>query len=266
MFPCRNINGLTASSHPSCGSRANTDGAAWLRYETSSGSDDPGAAAGWSIPSVSRYRIWNTPSWSTDSTSLIFAIHGYAKNTGIPATPQSPASEAQQRVVKRTLAAVASRTVAGAVANIGTRLDDAAPSPGLSLAGETVQFGGSGAAGPDDAWPPGGSESRGMEAGNLLGSSAFSYTLGAAEGDKKSDPMAPRWAVWGRGDFGSFSGRPDGISSYRGETRTGWLGIDASSGRWVAGLALSRGTSKTDYVLDGEEGRIQGNRISLFRR
>ena len=103
---------------------------------------------------------------------------------------------------------------------------------------------------------------------------AFSWTLGAAEEDKGLDPFALRWAVWGRGDFGSFEGRPDGISSYRGETRTGWLGVDAreaplfwrlrASGRWVAGLAVSRGTSKTDYTLEDETGRIETDLTALW--
>ncbi len=204
------------------------------------------------------------------------------------------ALEEQQQVVRRTLAEVASRTIAGAVANIGTRLGDAAPSPGMTIAGETVRFGAVADA-PDgracpDAWghafetvAPGCAPragSRGVHTGALLPASAFSWTLGAAPGNKdgdkedgnRLDPHAPRWAVWGRGDFGSFSGRPDDISSYSGETRTGWLGVDAREaprgsgrpGRWVAGLAVSRGTSKTDYVLDGEEGRIETALTALW--
>ena len=92
------------------------------------------------------------------------------------------------------------------------------------------------------------------------------------EDENRLDPDALRWAVWGRGDFGSFSGRPDDISSYSGETRTGWLGVDAREasrgsgrpGRWVAGLALSRGTSETDYTLDGEQGRIETGLTALW--
>ncbi len=242
-------------------------------HRTNSDSEDAGAAAGWSIGDGS---LWGG-SWSSSSNvSWKIAIHGYAKSTGTTATPRSPASEEQQRVVKRTLAAVASRSVAGALDHIGTRLGDAVPAAGLSLAGETVRFGGTGAAGPDGVWPPGGGESRGMEAGDLLGSSAFSLALGAApgnkEGDERLDSLAPRWAVWGRGDFGSFSGRPDAVSSYRGETRTGWLGVDAREaprgsdrpGRWVAGLAVSRGMSETDYTLDDEKGRIETDLTALW--
>ena len=208
------------------------------------------------------------------------------------------AFEEQQQVVRRTLAEVASRTVAGAVSNIGTRLGDAAP--GMTIAGEQVSFGASGtgdgaterwaAACPPDAHARSGgrafeavapgcaprARSRGADADALMRATAFSWTLGAAEEDKGLDPFALRWAVWGRGDFGSFEGRPDGISSYRGETRTGWLGVDAREaprgssggsgrpGRWVAGLALSRGTSKTDYTLEDETGRIETDLTALW--
>ena len=86
-----------------------------------------------------------------------------------------------------------------------------------------------------------------MEAGELLGSSAFSLALGAAEGEPGFDPAALRWGVWGRGDYGAFEGRAGAGARYKGDMRTGWLGADARAGRWVAGLAVSRGWSETDY-------------------
>ncbi|MYG81036.1 MAG: autotransporter domain-containing protein, partial [Gemmatimonadetes bacterium] len=206
------------------------------------------------------------------------------------------AFEEQQQVARRTLAAVASRAVAGALDNIGTRLGGAVPASGLTLAGETVPFGvspvlGTGATErwdatctPDarhDGFRNGGfaagasgcarARSRGVAADTVLPTSAFSLTLGAAEGDPGFDPSAPRWALWGRGDFGSFSGHPDAITRYRGETRTGWLGLDAREpersgrpGRWVAGLAISRGSSKTDYDLEGEKGRIETDLTAVW--
>ncbi len=197
------------------------------------------------------------------------------------------AFEEQQQVARRTLAAVASRAVAGALDNIGTRLGAAVPAPGLTLAGETVPFGVSGTVSGGTACSPDARErhgfatgasgcararSRGVAADTVLPTSAFSLTLGAAEGDPGFDPSAPRWALWGRGDFGSFSGRPDAITHYRGETRTGWLGLDAREpersggrpGRWVAGLAISRGSSKTDYDLEGEKGRIETDLTAVW--
>ena len=168
--------------------------------------------------------------------------------------------EAQQQVFADALASVAAQTMAGALDTIGARLGEAVPVTGLALVGRTVPFGGSGATGPDSAVRSGGAHSRGMDAGELLGSSAFSLALGAAEGEPGFDAGALRWGVWGKGDYGSFEGRAGAASHYRGETRTGWLGADARGGRWVAGVAVSRGTSETDY--DG--GRLETALMALW--
>ncbi|MDE0408400.1 MAG: SwmB domain-containing protein, partial [Alphaproteobacteria bacterium] len=135
------------------------------------------------------------------------------------------APEAQQRAFAGALASVASRTVAGAQDMIGARLGDAVPASELALAGRPMSFGGSDAGGPDSAIRFGEARSRGMDAGEFLGSSAFSLALGAAENGK--GPKALRWGVWGRGDYGSFEGRAGAGARYEGETRTGWLGADA---------------------------------------
>ena len=202
--------------------------------------------------------------------------------------------EEQRRVLRHTLAAVATRTAAAALANIGTRLDGGPPAAGLTLAGETVPLGAAPAAGladgPEDGLEAGladgrrscpaavgrrlaapgmrgcapGAGSRGVDADALWLGSAFSLALGAAEGEPGFDPQAPRWGAWGRGDFGSFSGRPDAVSRYEGETRTGWLGLDARAGRWVAGLAVSRGWSETDYALETDRGRVETALTALW--
>ncbi len=179
-----------------------------------------------------------------------------------------------KQTVRRTLAAVARRALTGALDNIGARMAAEAPMSGLTLAGETVPLavsgagtslaGGACAAG--DPWRHGlggtglgaatadcgGAGSRTVGSDQLLNASAFSLGLGAAEGEAGHDPHAPRWALWGRGDYGTFAGHPDGMR-YDGEMRTGWLGIDARAGAWVAGLAVSHGTGEADYGLDGGE-------------
>ena len=258
--------------------------------QTSSDAEDSGAASGWSIADS---RLFGTTSWSSATSMGLLQIKGTVGGfTGTPGSPGAPAApDARKRMLERTLASVASRTVSGALDTLGARMGDAVPAAGLNLgglalAGRPAPFGGeyaggSGAAGfdghgPDDAWPSGGGHGRGMTPDRLLGSGAFSYTLGAAPGDKAdgttAGPDAPRWGIWGRGDFGTFAGRSsEGSgegSSHDGETRTGWLGADArgarGSGRWVAGLAVSRGTSRTDYVLGGERGRIETDLTALW--
>ena len=71
-----------------------------------------------------------------------------------------------------------------------------------------------------------------------------------------SPRASPQWAVWGRGDLGTFAGRPEPGMGYEGELQTGWLGVDARAGAWVMGLALSHGTGEADY--DFAEGGVSG--------
>ncbi len=119
----------------------------------------------------------------------------------------------------------------------------------------------------DGLGPGGGCEgwSRGIGTEELLGASAFSWLLGAAEGSGGADPAAARWAVWGRGDFSDFAGRPEGMS-YDGKARSGWLGVDARKDRWVAGLALSHGVSEADYSYEGGAagGRLETTLTALY--
>ena len=208
----------------------------WSALAIESVDEDPGAASGWSI--ADRNSVHVAGGWVLSAlidTPLMIAIRGTLRVSAGPET------------LKHTLASVASRTVAGALDNIGTRLGESVPAAGLALAGRPVSFGGSVAGGPERAGPSGAAHSRGMEAGELLGSSAFSLALGAAEGEPGFDPAALRWGIWGRGDYGAFEGRAGAGARYKGDMRTGWLGADARGGRWVAGLAVSRGRSETDY-------------------
>ncbi len=200
-----------------------------------------------------------------------------------------------KQTVRRTLVAVAHRALTGALDQLGARMAAEMPMNGLTLAGETVPLSGSGAgAGTGFPWADhpacavgapgrddldwrgrergvgtgiahcGGLESRSVESDELLNASAFSLSLGAAEGEAGFDPQAPRWAVWGRGDYGTFAGRPDGMH-YDGEMRTGWLGVDARAGAWVAGLAVSHGLGEADYGLDGgETGRLETDLTAVY--
>ena len=169
-----------------------------------------------------------------------------ARNDFLAFSVSARTPEAQQRVFADALASVAAQTMAGALDTIGARLGEAVPVSGLALVGRTVPFGGSDATGPDSAVRSGGAHSRDMDASELLGSSAFSLVLGAAEGEPGFDAGALRWGLWGKGDYGSFAGRAGAGARYEGDMRTGWLGADARGGRWVAGLAVSRGWSETD--------------------
>ncbi len=228
----------------------------------------------------SRQYTWTVRDADGDEATLTFAI----------AVAADPRRARIQGAVKRALAAVARRAMAGALDNIGARFGDIGAS-GLSLAGQWVPLEGSEAAAaamPEDAaqrpcaaarsgsagfgWTRPGCAapwSRSMTAGELFGASAFSLHLGAAQGaDGAAVPSGPLWSVWGRGELGSFAGRGEPGLRYDGRLRTGWLGIDARDGPWVAGLAVSHGTGEADYgFADGAlagRGRLETALTSVY--
>ena len=99
------------------------------------------------------------------------------------------------------------------------------------------------------------------------GLSVFSFNWTAAAAG--TNARAPHWGVWGRGDATSFEGQPGSGSRYKGDTRSVWLGMDARSGPWVAGLAASRIWSDADYHFGGgdspgERGRLETMLTALY--
>ncbi|MCY3824046.1 MAG: SwmB domain-containing protein [Nitrospinae bacterium] len=199
---------------------------------------------------------------SSDAAALTFAVT-------VGAAPDRAAREAVRQILRQTLAAVGTRTLAGVLGNVNARFADAVPGTGVRLAGREVLLGGGLLAVLERACPaeryvrplheraaPGGCGAAGITRDELMRASAFTWTPASADGG--GDAPAPLWAVWGRGDFGSFEGRPEAGARYEGETRTGWLGFDMRRGPWVAGLALAHGTSEADYGVDlgaGDAGR-----------
>ncbi len=215
---------------------------------------------------------------------------GLSASAAVTVTVRDPHTAAVRRSVRRTLAAVARRALTSALDNIGARFAASLPMSGMTLAGEMVPFssvagdaeaapactgGGFSAPGLEQAFGqndagPGdcaaGVRSRSMETEEILRTSGFSLALGAAEGSDTSS--MPLWSVWGRGDLGTFAGRPEPGMRYEGELQTGWLGIDARSGAWVAGLAVSHGTGEADYSFDAGghsgEGRLETTLTALY--
>jgi len=160
---------------------------------TTSDVEDPTPASGWSIADISRKRISNN--WGNNSHSVLLALYEDLSGGSAP--------EAQKQVLKRTLAAVASRTVSSALDAIGARMGDAAPGSSLTLGGQSVWLGGSGTVaapgygaaclpdgfgrhgfargfGADRGVCAPGPRSRSFAADRLSRASAFSLTLGAA--------------------------------------------------------------------------------------
>ena len=249
----------------------------WEIGLATSNAEDSGAAAGWSIGNNRRWRSNMATTWleTTLGTSNMISIRGYARVPPPEAPERSP--EAQGRALKKTLAGVASRTLTSALGHIGARFGDTIPSGNLTLAGQVVNLAAPAAgaydahgACPSDAFgenaPGCVGWSRGVGVDELLHASAFSLALGAAEGSGGADAAMPRWSVWGLGDYATFAGRPEGIH-YDGAARSGWLGVDARAGRWVAGLALSHGMTEADYRYgdgDAGAGRLETTLTALY--
>ncbi len=220
-------------------------------------------------PRGSRQYTWTATDADGDSAMLTFAL---------AVTEDARPAEVEE-AVKRALAALARRAMAGALDNIGARFADIGAS-GMSLAGRRVPLEGGaaqaamaedaglrrcaadrrpadgGASGAPAGCAPAG-WSRSMTAAGLFGASGFSLHLGASGGeDGVSTPAAALWSVWGGGDLGTFAGRGAAGLGYDGRLRTGWLGVDARSGSWVAGLAVSRDEGEADYGF--AEGALAG--------
>ena len=207
-----------------------------------------------------------------DAATLTFAVT-------VQAAPDRAARAAVRRVLRRTLAAVGTRTLASALAGVNARFADAPPETGVRLAGREVLLGGGAPAVLAGTCPAeryerpvheraalGGCGAAGIMGDELMRASAFTWTPASA--DAGETPDAPLWAAWGRGDFGSYEGRPEKGARYEGETRTGWLGFDMRRGPWVAGLALAHGTSEADYGFDSEgasgRGRLETTLTALY--
>ncbi len=203
-----------------------------------------------------------------DAAALTFAVT-------VQAAPDRAVRASVRRVLRRTLAAVGTRTLAGALGNVNARFADAVPGTGARLAGREVLLGGGVPAVLERACPAERYErpvyeraalgdaaacgaARRISSDDLMRASAFTWTPASADGG--GDAPAPPWAVWGRGDFGSFEGRPEAGARYEGDTRTGWLGFDMRSGPWMAGVALAHGRSEADYDA-GAEGESRSGRL-----
>ncbi len=185
----------------------------------------------------------------TDAAILTFAV------TVDATTP------ARRRFLTRTLAVMGAQTLGSALDTLGDRFTDAGPASGLTVGGQPVTFGDAGARTTPSPQPCADGlacdrdetarrapEAPSPSLGQLLSTSRFTLALGP---DGPAGAGRPRWTLWGRGGTGAFAGEPEAGSHFKGQTQTGWLGLDARGGDWVAGLALSYDRTEADYGFDG---------------
>ena len=100
-----------------------------------------------------------------------------------------------------------------------------------------------------------------MTGRKLVLESSFRLGAGGANG-------APAWAAWGRVAAGGFEAEQDDVEM-DGDVTTGFLGVDASRDRWLAGVALSlsEGEGAFELVSGGEThdtGALESRLTSLY--
>ncbi len=182
---------------------------------------------------------------------------------------EDAAPEQERRLMRSLVSGVARSALDGAVDVIGMRFDAAPGASALSIAGWPVR----GAHSPEAlaerrpgdltpaADPTGLRSDATVSDAALLSGSAFTLPLGTSDANIGGDPS---WTVWGRGDWRQFEG-PVEKGRYDGSLRAGWLGLDARlSERFLTGLAISRGTSETDYSTEENQGRLETALTSIW--
>ena len=160
-------------------------------------------------------------------------------------------SQPERELVEDTVRTVTATTVSNITTNIGARFSAARGGTSvtsLSLAGHSVtQTSAFEEMGWNALWNQE-SHSRTLSSDELLRSTGFQIVLGASEGTQA--PTAETWTFWGRGDLQFFSSQPSQGSSYDGDLRAGYLGLDTQvDDQWLAGVALSRTMAEANYAL-----------------
>ena len=183
---------------------------------------------------TTRY-TWTATDADGDEATLTFTI----------AIAVDPHRQRVREAARRVLVEMARRAMSGALDTIGARFG-AVGGSGLSLAGQPVSL--ESVASVADGVGMAVWNNQSLALGELLGESAFYLRLAATgEAGDGVNSEGPLWSVWGRGDLASFAGGREEETHYDGWLRSGWLGIDARSGRWVAGMALSHEQGQADY-------------------
>ena len=184
---------------------------------------------------TTRY-TWTATDADGDEATLTFTI----------AIAVDPHRQRVREAARRILVEMARRAMSGALDTIGARFG-AIGGSGLSLAGQPVSL--ESVASVADGVGMAVWNNQSLALGELLGESAFSLRLAATgeAGDGEINSEGPLWSVWGRGDLASFAGGREEETHYDGWLRSGWLGLDARSGRWVGGMTVSHEQGQADY-------------------
>ena len=115
----------------------------------------------------------------------------------------------------------------------------------------------------DPAWPDRSPErSRSMSARDLLLGSSFRASAGG-------EPGGRAWTAWAQVAANGFESDAHGVRM-DGDVTSGFLGLDASTGRWRAGAALSFGTGEGTFAVaetpdvTSVEGTVESTLTSVY--
>ena len=160
-------------------------------------------------------------------------------------------SQPERELVEDTVRTVTATTVSNITTNIGARFSAARTGTSLtslSLAGQSVTQPSTFEETSWNALWNQESHSRTLSSDDLLRSTDFQIVLGASESTQA--PTAETWTFWGRGDLQYFSSQPSQGSSYDGDLRAGYFGLDTQvDDQWLAGVAVSRTMAEANYAL-----------------
>ncbi|MYC49688.1 MAG: autotransporter outer membrane beta-barrel domain-containing protein, partial [Synechococcus sp. SB0662_bin_14] len=203
------------------------------------------------LPQEARSYRWTARDADGDEAALTFSV----------TVSEDPKREGIREATRRSLAELGRKAMTAALDTISARFG-AVVGNGLSVAGQVVPLEAGSAAAVVGAEGAVAWQQHGSSLGALLGESAFSVKLAGpsgavGSGDAPAEGGGPLWAVWGRGDLASFAGEGNGETEYDGWLRSGWLGLDARSGPWVAGVAVSREQGWAEYRTVATTGRLE---------
>ena len=82
---------------------------------------------------------------------------------------------------------------------------------------------------------------------------SFALSFGPPDGGgAAAEGGGPRGGLWGAGDLVSFEGAStDGSTTYSGDLRTPFLGLDVAGKSWLVGIAMARAWGGADYAYAG---------------
>ena len=212
----------------------------------------------WSDPQTVTVSAAHDEDVIVESVAIAHSVAGYGSVTDagavevtvneVPPPVAPPVEEVERAAVTDTLATVTAAAVSNVTANIGARFSAARGGTSISVGGQPVtQFSTLEGMAWSSPWNRE-SHTRALSADDLLRSTDFQIVLGASESTHAQ--AAETWTFWGRGDLQYFSSQPSQGSSYDGDLRAGYLGLDTQvDDQWLAGVAVSRTMAEANYSL-----------------